>query len=77
MIVTLRESKANLSQLVERAAKGEEILITVHGRPKAQLIAAPQGKLDGWVRELEELQNQQTLTNNPADVLSQIREDRW
>ena len=36
MIATLRESKAHLSALVERAAQGEEVVITVRGKPKAR-----------------------------------------
>jgi prevent-host-death family protein len=37
MVTTLRESKAKLSELVERASKGEDILITVRGKVKAKL----------------------------------------
>ena len=44
MIATVRTAKAQLSRLLERAAAGEEILITSDGRPKAKLVgvtAAP------------------------------------
>jgi prevent-host-death family protein len=37
MITNLREAKSNLSQLVQLAAEGEEIVITVRGRPTARL----------------------------------------
>lgn len=37
MITNLREAKSNLSQLVQLAAKGEEVIITVRGRPMARL----------------------------------------
>jgi prevent-host-death family protein len=37
MIANLREAKSNLSQLVQLAAAGEEIVITVRGRPMARL----------------------------------------
>ena len=37
MIAKLRESKARLSALVELAARGEEVVITVRGRPRARL----------------------------------------
>ena len=37
MIATLRESKAKLSALVESAARGEEVVITVRGKPRARL----------------------------------------
>jgi prevent-host-death family protein len=38
--VNLYEAKTNLSQLVERAAAGEEIIIAKAGRPLARLVAA-------------------------------------
>jgi prevent-host-death family protein len=37
MITNLREAKSNLSQLVQLAAAGEEVVITVRGRPTARL----------------------------------------
>jgi prevent-host-death family protein len=36
--VNLYEAKTNLSQLVERAARGEEIVIAKAGRPLARLV---------------------------------------
>lgn len=36
--VNLCEAKTNLSQLVERAASGEEIIIAKAGRPLARLV---------------------------------------
>ena len=36
--VAVREAKAQFSALVERAAAGEEIVITWHGRPRARLL---------------------------------------
>jgi prevent-host-death family protein len=36
--VTKDEAKTNLSQLVERAARGEEIVIAEAGRPLARLV---------------------------------------
>ncbi len=40
MVRTLRESKARLSELVERASQGEDVLITVRGKVKARLTKA-------------------------------------
>ena len=37
-IVNLYEAKTSLSQLVERAAAGEEIIIAKAGKPKARLM---------------------------------------
>lgn len=37
-IINLYEAKTSLSELVERAAAGEEIIIAKAGRPKARLV---------------------------------------
>ena len=36
--VNIYEAKTNLSRLVDRAAKGEEIVIAKAGKPKAKLV---------------------------------------
>jgi prevent-host-death family protein len=43
--INLYEAKTKLSELVDRAAAGEEIVIARHGRPVARLVpyAAPAG----------------------------------
>lgn len=43
--VQLRDAKASLSALVERAAGGEAAVITRHGRPRAVLLG-----VDEWNR---------------------------
>ncbi len=54
--VNIYEAKTRLSQLVDRAAKGEEIIIARSGRPVARLVALPSvakrkaGRLRGRVR---------------------------
>jgi len=40
-VVSLYEAKTHLSSLVERAARGEEIVITKNGAPRARLSAIP------------------------------------
>ena len=37
--VSLYEAKTHLSSLVERAARGEEIVIAESGKPKARLVS--------------------------------------
>jgi antitoxin (DNA-binding transcriptional repressor) of toxin-antitoxin stability system len=39
MIANVRQAKARLLELLERAAAGEEVVITSDGRPKAKLVA--------------------------------------
>ena len=38
MVANVRTAKARLSELLDRAAAGEEIVITSDGRPKAKLV---------------------------------------
>ncbi len=40
MNVSVYDAKTNLSRLLDRAAGGEEIVITRNGRPVARLVAA-------------------------------------
>ncbi len=79
MIASLRESKANLSKLVARAAGGEEVLITVRGRPTARLVAV--GKTDemaGWSDDLKVLQAKYTQESGPDHcVVDDLREERY
>ena len=41
MTTTLREAKAKLSEMVKRASRGEEVVITVHGKETAKLVPLP------------------------------------
>jgi prevent-host-death family protein len=57
MITNLREAKSHLSQLVQLAAHGEEIIITVHGKPMARIVpimAIPDDlpAKEEWIKEL-------------------------
>ena len=42
MLINLYDAKTQLSQLVERAAGGEEIIIAKAGRPRARLMPMPE-----------------------------------
>ena len=81
MHVTLRESKATLSALAEQAARGDEVVITVRGRPKVRLcpVAAPYPeKPQAWFGELRELRAKWSTGKRvpEARVLAPLREDR-
>lgn len=57
MITNLRNAKSKLSQLVQLAADGEDVVITVRGRPMARLTCAiPKGaqnhSREEWAAEL-------------------------
>ena len=43
-VFNLSEAKDQLSSLVDRAAKGEEIVIAKHGKPLAKLVPVPAAK---------------------------------
>jgi prevent-host-death family protein len=80
MMRTLKESKAKLSELVERASQGEDVLITVHGQVKARLTRAGEAAdTVVWAEELKELQA--TYGTRKAElqveqILAEDREDR-
>ncbi len=83
MIVNLRESKARLSELVELASAGEDVLITVRGKLKARLTkAGSHEEFDpqAWVVELlegqERYQADETSTSTDA-VLDELRDERF
>lgn len=82
MIKTLRESKARLSELVRRAGNGEEVIITVHGKPAAKLGPVtpvfPENTSEEWLQELKEIQEKYTTRNVSSDAAwNDLREDRF
>jgi len=81
MIATLRESKTRLSELVNLASSGEEILITVHGQPKARILSVSEPRSDtaDWLHELNTLRLSlgQPSTRQKPSALDEVREDRW
>jgi prevent-host-death family protein len=84
MVTSLRESKARLSELVEMASRGEDVLISVRGKVKARLTraAAPETSFDGrdWARELRGLQKTYGKPHPKTTVeqiLAEQREDRF
>ena len=82
MVTSLRESKAKLSELVERASRGEDVLISVRGRIKARLTraGAPAAKSNSeWILELKALQKKYTkrVRGRTETILAELREDRF
>ena len=82
MITTLRESKAKLSELVQRASQGEDVLITVRGKVKARLTSAvePGDDKTEWIKRLKSLQKKYTAPHGRTsveDVLAETRQDRF
>jgi prevent-host-death family protein len=82
MITTLRESKVKLSELVQRASQGEDVLITVRGEVKARLTSAagPGDEKAEWIKRLKTLQKKYSVPRGKTcveDVLAETRQDRF
>jgi prevent-host-death family protein len=88
MTATLSKSQAELPRLVEIASQGEDVVITVEGKPKARLTRAekvvcprelsPEEK-EQWMAELADLRvrystGKQGLT--VEQILDETRADR-
>ena len=82
MHTTLRESKATLSALVERACAGEDVVITVRGRPRVRLCPVEDDRrFSGadFVRELESIQSKYRVSDGSVtseDIVADLREER-
>jgi prevent-host-death family protein len=84
MVKTLQESKAQLSELVEAASSGEDVLISVRGKVRARLTRATESSagLTGreWAQELITLQKSIGARRKPKltteQILSETRADR-
>jgi prevent-host-death family protein len=75
MVTNVRAAKARLSELLERAAAGEEIVITSDGRPKAKLVAVAAATKPFRVnRRLLARRSSRKVKGSPAERL--VREDR-
>jgi prevent-host-death family protein len=78
MIATLKESKARLSEFVRMAGAGQEVLITVRGKPRARLspVRLPKAKNGAWMNELHELRSEIPSAKKVSTALEYLRADR-
>lgn len=82
--VGLFEAKNKLSELVEAARRGEEIVLTKRGKPVARLIAAAANAQDGAAAEAafariearREARARAGMGMKPGEILKLIREGR-
>ena len=84
MTTTLREAKARLSEMVKRASRGEEVVITVHGKETAKLVAVPKRpkkrNKEKWLAELHELRRKYSTGRigiSAQEIQDWDREDRF
>lgn len=87
MTATLSQTQANLPRLVELASRGEDVVITLEGKPKARLTRteslngqrlSPQ-ELQAWQAELAELRARLSTgktTPSTEQLIAEDREDR-
>ena len=62
------DAKTHLSSLLDKVARGEEILITKRGRPVARLVPAVQGgqeRIEAAIQELRSLRSGLKLEGLP------------
>lgn len=72
--VSVAEAKARLSALLDQVEAGEDLVITRHGRPIAQITAISQPKKPlGSFAALREKLPQSTISS--ADLLRQMRDE--
>jgi len=76
-VVNVRQARDQLSSLLDRAAGGEEIVITSDGRPKAMIVRY-RPKITGakWV-SLKALRDTMPMGPDSASLLDEIRSDRF
>ena len=84
MVASLRDAKARLSELVQKAANGEEVVITVRGEPIVKLspIRAKEtntGDRKAWAEELAEAAQAAAVdpkTKTDQEFWDELRADR-
>ena len=85
MIATLNQSQAELPKFVELASRGEDVVITVDGQPKAKLTRAdgtsppPNSMsvdLSAWLTELADLRRRYSTGKTGLTVEQILEEDR-
>ena len=86
MQTTIEETKARLEELVDRASRGEEIVIEVDGRSKARLTgldappmqSVPRDK-EAWMSEIEKQAANATtrVSRSSESIFDEIRADRF
>ncbi len=74
--IGLADAKAHLSKLIDRVESGEDIVITRHGRPVAQLSGViPKKKR---IRSLAKFRARMPRLNPPASQrLREMRDEEW
>jgi len=75
MVIGVYEAKKRLSELLDRAAGGEEVVITKHGRPYARLGPAAQRKSQDEIEALM-ARVRRRRERMPMTSWSELKQDR-
>ena len=79
----LADAKNRLSQLIDRALEGEEIVITRHGKPVVELKALPRptGRMTAadldWLAEQRAKLSRKRHTIDAGTLVSRMRDEDW
>jgi prevent-host-death family protein len=80
MVASIREAKSKLSKLLDLADRGEEVIITSHGKQRARLV--PIRQHSGATFDMDKLRRlaKQASTGkrgpDSTQIISDLREDR-
>ena len=75
-VVSVREAKDQLSGLLQRAARGEQIVITSDGEPRAMIVRyRPVVRAKPW-KSLKEFRATMPMTPDSAAIIDEIREEK-
>jgi len=76
-VVSVREAKDQLSSLLQRAARGEQIVITSDGQPRAMIVRyrpAIRGK--PW-QSLKDFRATMPMTSDSTVLIREMRDDSY
>ncbi len=80
MTASIREAKAKLSQLLDSAERGEEVIITSNGKPRARLVPVPAQRRGGFdwdkIRRLAKKGRTGKRGPDATQIISELRADR-
>lgn len=72
--VSVRVAKDQLSSLLERAAQGEDIVITSDGKPKAMIVRYRPVITGKPARSLRELRRSMPMTPDSTELIREMRD---
>ncbi len=80
MIASLRETKTRLSEYVRMVEKGEDVIITVRGQPRARLTAIREPRSTdrkAWAKRLSKLQKRfAQRSDSGVSIIDDLRRER-